>query len=166
MSIYRVKLHLSGAGGHFWGSPVLDSPTIQRSLTGLIAHSVGENSWGQTEVDITLRRPDHLQAANEVLNLVQRCGYSVVNGEVSKLVSDAVAGAVVAGLGTGSVAGGITESPAVGLVAGVLGAIAGGLAAGQARRVEVVYQLRRNWDGGWQLVPIGPPQSTGGLAVA
>jgi hypothetical protein len=162
---YRAVLRLSSPPPYIVGHRALDAAALRESLGRLIAHEITSTPWGQTTLDVTLRRGSHDTALNDLFVLTQQLGYTLLNGEIAAFVSDTVEGVILGGTGSG-VVGATSENGWVALVASVLGAFAGGLIGSKVKRVEAVYQVRPNYQGGWTFVQAPVPATLGGLANA
>ncbi len=150
MSRYRAVLHLTPATP--WQPGILDSHGLLESLAGVVAHDVATDQWGGVTVDVTLDREDHEAALNDLFVLAQRFGYTLLNGEISKLVGSEVEGAVLTGLGGGAL-GATSNNGLVALIAAAGGALAGWIVGSLLKRVEVVYEVRPNPVGHWVFSP-------------
>jgi len=156
MNTCRVTLRLAPYYPAFLGYRVLGTDALMESLPGVIAHEITGTPWGEIALDVRLKRASHEEVLNELLAFVQRYGYALVNGEISKLVSSAVEGAILTGLGGGAV-GAASESPLVTALTAFFGAVIGGFAGSQIERVEAVYQVQPNFGGSWCLTPVSQP---------
>jgi hypothetical protein len=152
MNTYRAVVRLTPTNLAPWGSWALDSKTIVESLSGLIAHEITTTQWGEVSLDVTISRSDHERALNDLFVLVQQFGYTLINGEMSKFVGSEVEGAFLSALGGGAL-GATSNNGWVTLLAAAAAACAGYLVGSNLKRVEVVYEVRPNVQGGWSFSP-------------
>lgn len=87
-------------------------------------------------------------------------GYSLLNGEISKLVGSEVETAILGGLGSGAL-GSTSNNDWVALVAAAAGALGGWMVGSSLKRVEIVYDVRSNPFGGWCLYAQGTAGGSG-----
>lgn len=152
MGTYRAVLRLRPPNWVPWGSRSLDSQALLESLVGIAAHQITTNEPGELCLDVTLDRSDHEAALNDLFCLVQQFGYGLIDGEISKLVGSEVEGAILSGLGSGAL-GATSNNGGLALLAAVAGGIAGWFVGSTLKKVEVVYEVRPNFRGGWTFSP-------------
>ena len=167
MSTYRAVLRLTPTNRAPWGFRALDSKALLESFAGIVAHEITITEWGEVSLDVTLGRPDHEAALNDLFALAQQFGYSLINGEISKLVGSEVEAAIVSGLGSGAL-GATSNNGWVAVLAAAAGAVAGWFVGSTMKKVEVVYEVRPNFRGGWNFSPKVQPggEAQPGLAWA
>ena len=165
MTSYRAILHLAPTGRYPWGHRVLDAQTVVDSLAGVVAHHVAADQWGGLTLGVTLARQDHEAALNDLFALAQQLGYSLLNGEISKLVGSEIETAILGGLGSGAL-GTTSNNGWVALLAAAVGAVGGWIVGSSLKRVEVVYEVRPNAFGGWTLSPRAEPGAQAQPGVA
>lgn len=160
MSTYRAVLRLAPTHGLPWTFRALDSTALIESLTGISAHQVTATQWGETTLDVTLDRRDHEAALNDIFALAQQFGYTLLNGEISKLVGSEVEGALLSALGGGAL--GVTSNNGwVAAFTAAAGAVVGWLVGSTMQRVEVLYQVHPNFRGGWDFSAAPTAQPSG-----
>jgi len=155
MTSYRAVLRLS-PGYHFAPSAVLDSQAFGNALAGVVAQKISTDQWAELVLDITLKRPSHEAALNDLFALAQQFGYVLLNGEISKFVGSEVEGAILTGLG-GGLLGATLNNGLVALLAAAAGGLVGGLVGSSMKRVETIYEVRPNASGGWTFSPRAEP---------
>lgn len=160
MSTYRATLRFTPSYLRFRGVAPLDSETLLGTLPGVIAHEISSTQWGEVALDVTLKRPSPEVALNDLFGLAQRVGYTLVNGEISKVVSAAVEGAVLTAAGGGAL-GTTSENGWITAIAACGGSLIGALVGSQMKRVEVGYQVRPNFNGGWTFTLTPAPGGVG-----
>jgi len=152
MNTYRAVLRLTPTSGAIRSRRALDSDALLKALTGVAAHRISTAERGQVSLDITFNRPDNVAALNDLLVVAQQFGYSLINGEISKLVGFEVESAILTGLGSGAL-GAMSNDTWVTSLAVLTGAVAGWIVGSKIKRVEVVYEVRPNLNGGWTFTP-------------
>jgi len=154
MSIYRVHVRR-----HSY--PRLEDGGIAGSINWLIPDASITTSERpdslREHLSLQLRRDNHLQAVNEISEAVQRLGYTVLEIEVSELVSQE-AGALIIGAATlGGAAHSKVRSAWLTTFAAVVGGCLGSWAATQMARHKVVYRFSPS-PTGWTLAPVEAAQ--------
>lgn len=104
-------------------------------------------------LELELKRDDHLKAINEIVVMMQRLGYSVVDATISADVEQTAATMVTWGLGGGAGAHATAKNPVVTIIAAILGAFAGHKVGTELKRRQIVYRLVPS-PGGWVLTPV------------
>jgi hypothetical protein len=153
MTLYRVR-----ARRHTHprlGSEGISRAAIEWLISDALLARVEEIDSLHVDVALHLDREDHLEAANEVIEALQRLGYSVVNLEVDELVSHTAETAFLSALGIGGTAHAKTKNPLLALIAAIGAACVGHWVASQMEHFETTYRFTRSMSG-WQLVPVGP----------
>lgn len=152
MTSYRAVLKLTRSAPYLWDHRILDSQAVVDSLTDVVAHQVATDQWGRVTLDVTLTRQDHEAALNDLFVLAQQLGYSLLNGEISKLVGLEIETAILGGLGSGAL-GTTSNNGWIALLAAAAGAVGGWMVGSSLKRVETVYDVRPNPFGGWTFSP-------------
>lgn len=165
MTSYRAVLKLTPITRFPWDRQVLDSQTVLDSITGVVAHQISTDQWGCVTLDVTLARQDHHSALNDLLSLAQQLGYSLLNGEIRKLVGSEIEAAILGGLGTGAL-GTASHNTLVVLLAAAGGAVVGWIVGSSLQKIEVVYDLQLDPFGRWTFTPRAPTSDQAQPAVA
>lgn len=104
-------------------------------------------------LELELKRDDHLKAINEIIVMMQRLGYSVVDATISADVEQTVAAMVTGGLGSGVGAHATVKNPVVTIIAAIIGAFVGHRVGSELKRGQVVCRLAPS-PSGWVLRPV------------
>jgi len=152
MNTYRVSLRLTPTNWAVRGRRALDSNALLETITDVAAHGIRTTEQGQLNLDVTLNRTDPEAALNDLIVVAQQFGYALVNGEIRKLVGLEVESAILSGLGSGALGALSNDWWVVGMAV-LAGGIAGWIVGSTMKRVEVVYEVRPNLQGGWTFMP-------------
>lgn len=135
----------------------LTEEALTEVLTDAAVRELSTTASGHSIIDVQLKRPTHQEALNDILFAVQQLGYLWLEGEVREWTDATVSGALLGALGGYGTAGSASENAEVVTLAAIVGALAGGFAGSQVKRVKVLYAVR--WTpSGWQLTEVQQPQ--------
>ena len=153
---YRLTLAPDVRYSFHIGVDPLSKGALEQLIEGAIVHEIdgGGNPGYPATVDLQLDNDPNDQILNTIVLAVERCGYAIVEGEISQWVDAQVQGALV-GLLTGAGCGAITKSDGITLISAILGALLGHQAGAEVRKHEVIYRLARAYRGApLELVPV------------
>jgi hypothetical protein len=155
MNTYRLTLtpqvHLPWAG---YGFPALTDQLFIDAVEGVAVRELTTSSGGSFVVDLTLARPDHTDAMNELARFVQNLGYDVVDAAVTEWVDESVEWGAAGLLGGGAV-GSTSRDPWMATLIAVLTTAAGAWAGSKIQKAKVIYRVR--WTAaGWEFTPVQP----------
>jgi hypothetical protein len=146
---------------HFLGTNLTEA-FLEEAIAGAVVRELTVDAQGHHTVDLQLARDSDEQALDEIVSLLERLGFSILEATVSEWASEVFEGAVVGLLGGGTL-GLATEKGPVAAIGAVAGAIVGGLVGSEARRLATQYRARRtNW--GWTFAELSPSPTRPGLA--
>jgi hypothetical protein len=140
----------------------LTEDVLAEEISDIVVRELSETHFGWRIIDVELRRRDDAEALDEIVLVLERLGFSLVEATVSKWASLA-AERVLGGLGGFAVGAGISENLAVGIVTSAIGTLVGHLAGEAGRQIAAEYEARRDHRGRWAFeeVPRQPSVSPG-----
>jgi hypothetical protein len=166
MNTYRLRVQILRFGfDHSWGVPDLDTNGLVSALPGATMREFSDaGNWVAT-LELDLQRPQHVDALNEILLVLQRAGYTILNGTVTEWVTSAAEGAIAGALGGGLI--GTTTRDGLGMLLSTGVLLAGSIVGSNLKRVEKIYQIQPNYLGGLTLVeaPLEGNEQTGSAWV-
>jgi hypothetical protein len=133
----------------------LTKDTLEQVIEGAIVHDIQGGGFGYPAViDLQLDQQPDYQALNSILMAAERCGYQLIEGEVTQWVDAQAQGALVGCIG-GAGCGAPTKNEGIMLGLALAGAFLGHLAGAQVRKHEVIYQISRPYSGApVEMVPV------------
>jgi hypothetical protein len=159
MNTYRVRIQQDFRDfSHPWGVAPLDGESIRQSLKGATIRELSSDGFGTYTLDIALQRPEHVEAMNEILEVLQVSGYTVVNGVATQWASSVVEGAFVGVMG-GGLLGTTADNGWGALILAVIGAVSGSVVGSTMKKMEKVYQFQPTLFGEWRITEV-PLEST------
>jgi hypothetical protein len=134
---------------HFQGlAAPLTKETLEQLIEGAVVHQIDDYGFGhEATVDLQLAHTPDVGTLNTILAAVERCGYTLLEGEVEQWVDAQTQGALI-GFASGAGVGAPTKNEALMLAFGLAGALLGHYAGTQIQKHEVVYQIRSAYRGG------------------
>lgn len=137
------------------GAAPLSKEAFEQLVEGAVVHAIEGGGFGYPAVvDMQLDGEPDDQALNAIVIAVQRCGYSLVEGEVSQWVDAGAQGALIGLLG-GAGGGACTKNDGIVVLLAGIGAFLGHLAGAQVHKHEVIYRIGRAYPGApVELVPV------------
>jgi len=163
MNAYKVRIQQDFRDfSHPWGVAPLDVESIRQSLKGATIRELSSDGFGTYTLDVALQRPGHVEAMNEILEVLQVSGYTIVNGVATQWASSVVEGAFVGAMG-GGLLGTSADNGWGALVLAVIGAVTGSAVGSAMKKLEKVYQFQPTFFGGWTVTEV-PLESTEGSA--
>jgi hypothetical protein len=157
MHSYRFHAQPNFPRGYGWpGIADLTGNTFTQALAGAVVKQLVATPDGGYDVHVTVTRPSHEQALEEIWSVLQQAGYNYVQAAVTEWVTSAVEGAgagCLAGAGLGSTTKNVEKTLLSLIIGGIVGA-----ALGSFRETATAsYHAHRNdIYGGWQLLPLQP----------
>jgi hypothetical protein len=125
------------------GAQPLSTDVLQQLIQGAIVHQINGGDLGYpAEIEFQLEQDPNDALLNTILIALERCGYTVADGEITSWIDGQTQGFIY-GLGVGAGAGAFTKNPMLIAASGIVGAFAGHLAGGKLQKHEVIYQIRR-----------------------
>lgn len=137
------------------GASPLTREALEQLVEGSIVHSIDNGGFGYPAVlDLQLDCEPNEQALNAILMAVERCGYSIAEGEITHWVDAEFQGAfwgLLSGVGCGALA----KNEGAVMALAVAGACLGRVAGAQIQKHEVIYKISRAYPGGpVELIPV------------
>jgi hypothetical protein len=146
MITYHLRLQPDVRSIHRGARP-LTTDVLEQLIDGAIIQQLNSSDPGYpAEVEFQLEKDPSDALLNTILIAMERCGYTVADGEITSSV-DAEAQGAICGLFGGAGAGALTKNGAVMIIAAAAGAIAGHVAGGKVQKHEVIYQITRPYPG-------------------
>jgi hypothetical protein len=144
---YTLRLQPDPRYGLQFGAEQLTAEVLEQLIEGAIVHDIQSSGPGYpAEVDFQLDQDPNDALLNTVLVAIQRCAYSVVEGEIISWV-DAESQGTFYGLLGGAGAGATTKNTGAMLLGAAAGAIVGHLAGRNVQKREVIFQIARPYPG-------------------
>jgi len=152
---YLLRLQPEARYSFHLGSSTLTKETLEKLVEGAIVHDIDDRGSGYPAVvDLQCDTEPDEQTLNTILIAVERCGYSIAEGEISQWVDAEAQGAfwgLLSGAGCGAVAKNAGAVVALALVGGFLGHAVGA----QIKKHEVIYKISHVYPGGpVRLIPV------------
>jgi hypothetical protein len=146
-------------GFHLGGLP-LTREALEQLVEGSIVHSIDDGGIGYPAVvDLQLDCEPNEQALNAILIAVERCGYSIAEGEITQWVDAEFQGAfwgLLSGVGCGALA----KNEGAVMALAVAGAFLGHVAGASIQRHEVIYTISCAYPRGpVELIPVNNAQA-------
>lgn len=137
------------------GAAPLTKEAFEQLVEGAVVHAIEDGGFGYPAVvDVQLDGEPNDQALNAIVMAVERCGYSLIEGEVTQWVDAKAQGALIGLLG-GAGGGTRTKNDGIVVLLAALGALLGHLAGAQVRKHEIIYRIGRAYPGvPVELVPV------------
>jgi hypothetical protein len=152
---YLLRLQPNARYSFNVGAAPLTKEALEQLIEGAVVHTIEDGGFGYPAVvDLQLDRQPNDQALNAIVIAIQRCGYSLIEGEVTQWVDAKAQGALIGLLG-GAGGGTRTKNDGIVVLLGALGAFLGHLVGAQVRKHEVIYRISRPYPGApVELVPV------------
>jgi hypothetical protein len=152
---YRLTLAPDVRYSFHIGAAPLTKATLEQLIEGAIVHAIDGGTPGYAAtVDLRLDADPNDQILNTIIVAIERCGYSILEGEISQWV-DAEAQGALMGFMTGAGCGAFTKDDGITIISAILGALLGHQAGAAVRKHEVIYKIARAYRGApLELVPV------------
>jgi hypothetical protein len=145
---YLLRLSPEVSYSFHLGVSPLTKEALEQLVERSIVHSIEDGGFGYPAVlDLQLDCEPNEQTLNAILIAVERCGYSIAEGEITQWVDAGFQGAfwgLLSGVGCGAFA----KNEGAVMALAVAGAFLGRVAGAQIQKNEVIYKISRAYPGG------------------
>jgi hypothetical protein len=152
---YRLRLQPDVQYSFHAAPAPLSNEALEQLIEGAVVHEIQSAGFGYpAAVDLQLDQPPDEEALNAILVAIERCGYALIEGEVTQWVDGQAQGALVGFVG-GAGCGVSTKNDGLTLILGVVGGLLGHFVGAQVRKHEVICRIKRAYRGApAELVPV------------
>ena len=138
--------------------PALTVEAVAGVLANATVHAVMPASppWGGYELEVTMTRPSHEDALNEIAGAIQTVGWNTARGLVTEWMTSEIEGLFLGAVGAGA-AGSTTKNAGAMLFTAAIGAIGGYFVGLDRKTIKAQYQVDRLTPfGGWLFTQLQP----------
>jgi hypothetical protein len=156
---YRVQAYRSiGLPIAYQSVQELTVEAVASVLANATVHAVMPASppWGGYELEVSMTRPSHEDALNEIAGAIQTIGWNTATGLVTEWVTSEIEGSFLGAVGAGA-AGSTTKNAGAMLFTAAIGAIGGYFVGLDRKTIKAQYQVERyNGFGPWLFTQLDP----------
>ncbi|MEA2495432.1 MAG: hypothetical protein QOJ29_3343 [Thermoleophilaceae bacterium] len=159
MKTYALTVRSNGRDAALGLTCPLTPEVLARAVADLVVHELGQDEWGRDTIRVGLDRATDAEALDEIVDIVQQFGWTVLEVQISEWASQATKTAFLFAAGGGAV-GAASKDPLVMLVATAISAVVGSMVGSEMRKIAE-YEARWHYRSGWSFHQLQPQDGQG-----